>query len=123
MQQHSSLPLIALLLACSESEQLPDIIVEAAPESVARGLESDGYVQSCAPEPGCPADDPSFDPAWCTERSEPFGPTVVDGELVAIDVNAEVGAAIGLAPGTWWAAWRPTDGSCAAKVVTLVVAP
>ena len=111
---------LSMILACGVPY---GTAAENSSSALERGVVTDGYVQSCSPEPGCPADDPIFDPTWCTERAEPFGPTVVDGDLVAVDVDPAIGAAIGLAVGTWWSAWRATDGSCESLVVSLVVSP
>src|SRR5688500_8368964 len=113
---------LVFALACEGTEP-PLEPIGTPTASAARGLVTQGFVQACTPEPGCAADPAALDPAWCTERSEPFRPTVVDGDLVAVDVDPAVGASIGLAAGAWWSAWRTTDGTCHAMVVAMTVAP
>ncbi len=70
-------------------------------------------MQDCEPPPGCPDD--GFDPARCVDVPDPFTATLVDGEAVAIAVDDDLVAALGLAEGAWWTAW--SDGASCARVV------
>ncbi len=78
------------------------------------------WEQDCAPAPGCPAD--GLDPAWCVLDPAPFVATFVEDQVVAISVDADAVAALGLLPGSWWTAW--SDGaSCDRVVATFEVTP
>jgi hypothetical protein len=52
----------------------------------------------------------------------PFVATFVEDQVVAISVDADAVAALGLLPGSWWTAW--SDGaSCDRVVATFEVTP
>jgi hypothetical protein len=59
----------------------------------------------------------------CVTDPTPFAVTLLDGEAVAISVDDEAVAALGLAPGDYWTAW--SDGITCDRIVArfAVVAP
>lgn len=73
------------------------------------------WEQDCEPPPGCPTH--GLEPAFCLLDPTPFTPTDVDGEVVAISVDADVLAALALPPGPWWTAW--SDGVTCERVVAM----
>jgi hypothetical protein len=95
--------------------------VEADGARAQRGIETGGHVQSCAPEPGCGSDPDTLPASRCTEATAPFLPTLLDGALVAVDVDPLAARDAGIAAGRWWSAWRALDGSCRSVFVALVV--
>jgi len=102
------------LAACTWSSQNPSATEARLPTQLAR-TDTGAPIpyQTCELPPGCASD--GLDSAHCTDLASAFTPTFVGREVVAISVNPDAVATLGLTAGDWWTAWG--DGVSCTRVV------